>query len=168
MINLKRITVPVFLIYAGIIHAIGIAMLMPMLITLPGPGGAIAPKPASVDIEIALVEPDSVETSALPASPQADEGTAPIVTAPGADGAGTSGEAQSEAIEDPTGEKDEAAVAVSPSEGKASAGTAKPAKKPAAQRRVKPAVHAKNQSKIAPFNGAMSGLFAPGAPAKRQ
>ena len=36
----KTSNVPVFLIYAGIIHAIGLALLMPMLITLPGPGGS--------------------------------------------------------------------------------------------------------------------------------
>ena len=37
---------PVFLLYAGILHAIGLALLLPMLITLPGPAGEPAPAPA--------------------------------------------------------------------------------------------------------------------------
>jgi hypothetical protein len=35
----KQSNVPVFLIYAGLIHAMGLALLLPMLLTLPGPGG---------------------------------------------------------------------------------------------------------------------------------
>jgi hypothetical protein len=69
----KTSNVPVFLIYAGIIHAIGLALLMPMLITLPGPGSLVAPPPAAIDVEIipaaplaAKAEPDSEQTSALP------------------------------------------------------------------------------------------------------
>ena len=61
-----------------------------------------------------------------------------------------------------------------PAKDKAKAGnakSAKPVKKPVAQRSkpVKPAAHrsAKKDPKIAPFNGALSGLFTPGAPAKR-
>jgi uncharacterized membrane protein len=44
VIDLKRITVPVFLIYAGVIHAIGLALLLPMIVTLPGPGSMITPQ----------------------------------------------------------------------------------------------------------------------------
>ncbi len=42
----------VFLIYAGIVHAIGLALLLPMLITLPGPGGGGEPDAAAIDVEI--------------------------------------------------------------------------------------------------------------------
>ena len=52
MIDLKRITVPVFLIYAGIIHAIGLALLLPMIVTLPGPGSMIAPKDTPIAVEL--------------------------------------------------------------------------------------------------------------------
>jgi hypothetical protein len=76
VIDLKQINVPVFLVYAGIIHAIGLALLMPMLVTLPGPGGAIAPKVSSVDVELAPAEADSDLTSALPAAPRAGEDVA--------------------------------------------------------------------------------------------
>ena len=162
MIDLKQINVPVFLVYAGIIHAIGLALLMPMLVTLPGPGRAIAPKFPSVDIELAPAEADSELTSALPAAPQAGEDdaamaieAAPQAAAP-ADVANVSPEAEP------------------PAKDKAKAGnakSAKPVKKPVAQRSkpVKPATHrsAKKDPKIAPFNGALSGLFTPGAPAKR-
>ena len=158
MIDLKQINVPVFLVYAGIIHAIGLALLMPMLVTLPGPGRAIAPKFSSVDIELAPAEGEL--TSALPAAPQAAE-----------DGAAIEADPQAAAPADvakvsPEGEP--------PAKDKAKAGnakSAKPVKKPVAQRSkpVKPAAHrsAKKDPKIAPFNGALSGLFTPGAPAKR-
>ena len=77
----KTSKVPVFLIYAGIIHAIGLALLMPMLITLPGPGGSVESPPAAIDVEIvpasplaAKIESDSEQTSALP-STEEDAGT---------------------------------------------------------------------------------------------
>jgi hypothetical protein len=77
----KTSNVPVFLIYAGIIHAIGLALLMPMLITLPGPGGLVGPQPAAIDVEIipgspvqAKIEGNSEQTSALPsAAPSAEQ-----------------------------------------------------------------------------------------------
>ena len=72
----------VFLIYAGIVHAIGLALLLPMLITLPGPGGGIEPDAAAIDVEIipgtpptAKIAPDSEETAALPSAPDPVEGT---------------------------------------------------------------------------------------------
>jgi hypothetical protein len=153
---LKRINVPVFLVYAGIIHAIGLALLMPILVTLPGPGSAIAPKTSSVDVELAPAEADSEQTSALPASPQAGEDDAAIEAGAPADVANVSPEA-----EPPTKSKAKADKVKS----------AKTVKKPVAQRSkpAKPAAHrsAKKDPKIAPFNGALSGLFTPGAPARR-
>jgi len=160
VIDLKQINVPVFLVYAGIIHAIGLALLMPMLVTLPGPGGAIAPKVSSVDVELAPAETDSDLTSALPAAPRAGEDDAAIEAAPQA-GA-------------PADVANVGPEAEPPAKNKAKADkirSAKPVKKPVAQRSkpVKPAAHhsAKKDPKIAPFNGALSGLFTPGAPAKR-
>ena len=160
MIDLKQINVPVFLVYAGIIHAIGLALLMPMIVTLPGPGRAIAPKFSSVDIKLAPAEADSELTSALPAAPQAGEDDAAIEAAP-----------QAAAPADVTNVSPEAEP---PAKDKAKAGnvkSAKPVKKPVAQRSkpVKPAAHhsTKKDPEIAPFNGALSGLFTPGAPAKR-
>ena len=65
MIDLKRITIPVFLIYAGVIHAIGLALLLPMIVTLPGPGSMIAPKGTPVAVELdAEVGPGSDRRSA--------------------------------------------------------------------------------------------------------
>jgi hypothetical protein len=160
VIDLKRINVPVFLVFAGIIHAIGLALLMPMLVTLPGPGSAIAPKTSSVDVELAPAEADSEQTSALPASPQAGEDDAAIEATPQA-GAPADVANVGPETEPPIKNKAKAEKAKS----------AKPVKKPVAQRSkpTKPAVHrsAKKDPKIAPFNGALSGLFAPGAPAKR-
>jgi hypothetical protein len=160
VIDLKQINVPVFLVYAGIIHAIGLALLMPMLVTLPGPGSAIAPKVSSVDIELAPAEADSEQTSALPAAPQAGEDDAAKEAAPQAGAPADVANVSPEA-EPPAKDKAKAGNAKS----------AKPVKKPFAQRSkpVKPAAHrsAKKDPKIAPFNGALTGLFTPGAPAKR-
>ena len=59
--NKKQSTVPVFLIYTGIIHAIGLALLLPMLITLPRPGSGSAPKTAAVDVEIVPASPSAAK-----------------------------------------------------------------------------------------------------------
>ena len=70
----KRSDVPLFLLYAGIIHAIGLALLLPMLITLPGP----EPKDPVFDV-IVLPRPEPLadigpeHTSALPLRPQVQE-----------------------------------------------------------------------------------------------
>ena len=91
MIKLKQINLPVFLIGAGIVHLVGLAALLPMLITLPGPGGEIEPNSVAVDVEIIPatppspkvepeVEPEVDRTSALPAAPQTPE--APASTEP--------------------------------------------------------------------------------------
>ena len=81
MIDLKRITIPVFLIYAGVIHAIGLALLLPMIVTLPGPGSMIAPKSAPVAVELdAEADPD--QTAALPAPAKPVEDKAPLQAAP--------------------------------------------------------------------------------------
>ncbi len=195
-VNKKRINVPVFLIYAGIIHAIGLALLMPMLITLPGPGGRIAPKPASVDVEIApaspsvaQVEQDADQTSALPSGRQSakespveaagsEAGAKPAADAPNAV-ANISPAAQPEDEQDSTAAQEEPSEVETPAKEKIKAQGALPAKaasgaakKPVAQhsKTAKPAIRrsARTQSKITPFNGALSGLFSPGAPANRQ
>ena len=69
----KRPNVPVFLIYAGIIHAIGLALLLPIMITLPGPGSEIAPETSIIDIEVIPATSDALtignvdeQTAALP------------------------------------------------------------------------------------------------------
>jgi len=65
---------PLFLLYAGILHAIGLALLLPMLITLPGP----EPKDPVFDI-VVLPTPEPLadigpeHTSALPLKPQVRE-----------------------------------------------------------------------------------------------
>jgi len=66
--------VPLFLLYAGILHAIGLALLLPMLITLPGPERkdpvfdiVVLPKPEP----LADIGPEY--TSALPLKPQVRE-----------------------------------------------------------------------------------------------
>jgi hypothetical protein len=192
----KKSNVPVFLIYAGIIHAIGLALLLPMLITLPGPGGAIAPKAASIDVEI--VPAAAEQTSALaPAQAPAEEspveavgsepgaepaaevpreianidpeaGAEPAVEAP-REIANIDPEAQPEDAQDSAAGQEQHAAATPPPDERKNAASGS-AKKPVAQRSktARPAIHrsTRTQSKI--FNGALSGLFSPGAPATKR
>lgn len=155
-VKMKQPNVPVFLIYAGIIHAIGLALLLPIVISLPGPDGDVAPETSVINVEIAPATSSAAiigtdeETAALPSPMGAT--AAPVVIAPEA------------ALEDTAAGQDSAkedtAKSVKPAR----------AKKSAATRRAKPATRraTKTQTKIAPFNGALSGLFSPGAPAKRR
>jgi hypothetical protein len=179
----KPSDVPVFLIYAGIIHAIGLALLLPMIVTLPGPGGTNAPDTSIVDVQI-IPEPSAASNLAAD-----DEPTAAIASGPGSSGkdqAAESGaavanvapeaEAGGEQEAPPSVERKEAEPAPAPAEEKPKADGTRPGKpalntvkKPAASgvRTARPSVRspAKSQLKIAPFNGALTGLFAPGAPA---
>ena len=178
--NKKPSNVPVFLIYAGIIHAIGLALLMPMLITLPGPGSGIAPKTVAVDVAIvaappaAKVEQDADQTSALAAEPPEAAGPveAPLEAHGSEAGAGQEADAPSAVANvspEAQPEGDSTPLATTEAAKTANAGAAK---KPVAQRHTtaKPAVRrsAKTPPKIAPFNGALSGLFSPGAPANNR
>ncbi len=168
----KTSNVPVYLIYAGIIHAIGLALLMPMLITLPGPGGEVASPPAAVDVEIvsgappqAKIEADNEPTAALPAPTSEETADKPDTRGEVANVSPES-EPQDEAVSPAQAEPSAAKSAK-----KATPATVAPraGKKPVVQqsRAAKPVVRrtAKGQTKIAPFNGALSGLFSPGAPA---
>jgi hypothetical protein len=174
----KQSPVPVFLIYAGIVHAIGLALLVPMLITLPGPGSGIAPEPTAIDVEIvpapplaAKIEQDGEQTSALSAAPPLAADDAPVEAGPEVANVSPAEGADAAPVEE------EPVEAISPAQEQAKPETAKPAKAGAAkksgvQRRAtaKPAVRrsAKTQTKITPFNGALTGLFSPGAPANRR
>jgi hypothetical protein len=178
--------VPVFLIYAGVIHALGLVLLLPMLITLPGPGHEIATEPAAIDVEIVpgsplagKTGPESEQTSALPSAAGAVEENAEVKPEQDAETAEPlDPEAKPKEEENaPPREEPEQADKEDPE--KANAGTAKsskpiavkPAKKTVAVRRTakSPARRAaKADKKIAPFNGALTGLFSPGAPAKRR
>jgi hypothetical protein len=168
----KKSNVPVFLIYAGIIHALGLALLLPMLITLPGPATSVAPQAAAIDVEIvpaaslaAKIESDSEQTSALPpAEPDAAMEPQPE----GAAVANVSPDAQAAVEEEPVEAEPAAADKAAPKAAAPAKAAPRAAKKPVVQRsRAKPAVKraAKTNTKIAPFNGALSGLFSPGAPA---
>jgi hypothetical protein len=74
VIRLDKINLPVFAIGAGVIHAIGLAVLLLLLITLPGPGSDIDPHAVAIDVDIVPASPllpkvyeDVDQTSALPA-----------------------------------------------------------------------------------------------------
>lgn len=181
MIDLKRSTVPVFLVYAGVIHAIGLAILLPMIVTLPGPGSMITPKgtPVAVELERAAAERD--QTSALsspkpmhedagleavpePVAAAAKAGAKPDTPGPLANANHTI-EPQGRQETALTGEKP--AIAAPQVKDKAKSTSVK---KPVAQRSAKPSARrsSKKDAKIAPFAGGMSGLFTPGASSKRR
>lgn len=175
----KTSNVPVFLIYAGIIHAIGLALLMPMLITLPGPGSLVVPQQAAIDVEIvpasplaAKTEPDSEQTSALPSdAPPAGQDAAVEPDAGGGAVANVSPKAEA-AVEEKPAATSPAKEEAKPKDAAPAKAAPRAAKKPVVKRSrtAKPAVRrpAKTQTKIAPFNGALTGLFTPGAPANRR
>jgi hypothetical protein len=183
----KPRNVPVFLIYAGVIHAIGLALLLPMLITLPGPGREVATEPAAIDVDIVpgsplagVIDSEGEQTSAIPSALETrdeEAGVNPAHDAKTAQPLGPEADLNQEeknavpqvapekaASEDPETANGETAKSSKPI-------VAKPAKKTVAMRRTaKSSVRraAKTDKKIAPFNGALTGLFSPGAPAKRR
>ena len=173
--------VPVFLIYAGIIHAIGLALLLPLVVTLPGSGSGIAPETSAIDVEIipattpaAVIGKEDELTAALP-SPEALPGEAAptaerIEAQPAADDPPDTGEAEAIGPEAEPGDTTAVRESAKSDAAKSAQPARAPAKKSAVSRKTKPAVRrsTKTQVKIAPFDGALSGLFSPGAPAKRR
>ena len=177
MIDLKRITIPVFLIYAGVIHVIGLALLLPMIVTLPGPGSMIAPKGAPVAVELdAEADPD--QTAALPAPAKPVEDKAPLQAAPEPVAPGPKADAKPDipaalANASPTVQPAKPVLAAPQPKSQAkptAANSGKAVKKTVVRRSTKPTVrHSANKdTKIAPFAGGMSGLFTPGAPSKQR
>ena len=73
-----RPNLPIFAIGAGAVHLIALAILLPLLITLPGPGRNAPPKPVNVEVDLGSpAEPKPIvpnvssmashdETAALP------------------------------------------------------------------------------------------------------
>jgi nicotinate-nucleotide--dimethylbenzimidazole phosphoribosyltransferase len=84
----RSITLPLCVLGAGAVHGLCVAVMLPMLITLPGPGGN-APQPIAVEVvpsaPKAAVKPeaDPATTSALPVTKEAPaHEPAPIEVAP--------------------------------------------------------------------------------------
>jgi hypothetical protein len=80
VINPEKIKLPVWVIGVGLIHAAALALVLPMLITLPAPG-SIEHKAEAVDVELvpAIASPPKIDeevdqTAALPASPPPEPG----------------------------------------------------------------------------------------------
>jgi hypothetical protein len=174
VIDIKRITIPVFLIYAGIIHAIGLALLLPMIVTLPGPGSLIAPAANPAAGEIDPAEQDREATSALSAPPEPAQQGAAIESTPPP----VQPDAKADAPDNIANLLPPATKAgpAEPVETKAPAPQPKASVKADAAKRastsIKPARQtakpyarrfAKKNTKIAPFGGGMSGLFTPGS-----
>lgn len=93
MIRPDQFNLPIFAIGAGVIHAIGLAVLLPLLITLPGPGGDIDSQAVSVDVDLVPSTPPSPrvdrevdQTSALPASPPSGASAPKDASGTGSDG----------------------------------------------------------------------------------
>jgi hypothetical protein len=170
----KPSNVPVFLIYAGIIHAIGLALLLPMIVTLPGPGGDLTPQTSVIDVEIipapattANVVGENEETAALPHKDEPASGDATIEPVGNVEPDVKPAEEPETPPAQEEREEPEVTFAPSPAAApeqekpKADAATAK---KPVRSARPATRRSAKTQLKIAPFNGALSGLFAPAPP----
>jgi hypothetical protein len=180
VINLKRITIPVFLIYAGVIHVIGLALLLPMIVTLPGPGSMITPTSTPVAVDLDADEADPNQTAALSAPSKPVEDNAAFQAAPAPEPVAAEPKAEAKpdipgalANASPTAQPEKPVVAAPQFKSQAKPATdnsGKAVKKPVSQRSTKPTIRrsAKKDTKIAPFSGNMSGLFTPGAPARRK
>jgi hypothetical protein len=195
-----RPPLPLYLLYAGIIHAIGLALLLPMIVTLPMPSGKVAPSATAINIEIlptprplSAIEPENEQTSALPevglpaTGDAADSAVGEAEVAPDAkpeanpEGpvADVSPAVEPEPAAAETTKEEEGPAKAEP-EPEATEQKPEP-KRPAKAERAavkKPVAHARparpapqrtarvKSKPIRPFDGALSGLFAPGAPAK--
>jgi len=175
-------TVPVFLIYAGIIHVIGLALLLPMIITLPGSRESAPPETSVIDIEImpdrghaARAAGAADTTAALPAGAEAGGDS----SAPGAEPSAETSPSEEEDSQPSADEEQDEAPATVPAaapdaeKAKAEAGGDSKAgseagKKPVRKAKAPGRRPPKSNTKIAPFNGALSGLFAPAPASKRR
>jgi hypothetical protein len=153
----------------------------------PDLAGEVGTESAAIDVEIVpgspparKTEPESEQTSALPSTATAGDAAAGMTPGKEAETAdpplGPAAEPKREQENAPLQMEPEQAESEEPENPKAAAKSSKPiAAKPArktvaARRTAKPSAHraAKKDKKIAPFNGALTGLFSPGAPAKRR
>ncbi len=125
---------------------IGLAILLPLLITLPGPGGDIPQRPVNIEVDVGSPDPprpivsdvsssraaSDEATSALPASPQLDVGAA-------------ASEPKSETKDKAPGALANASPEASPNSGQDAAPSSdKPAASAPPAKRVKPKVERKS------------------------
>ncbi len=82
-----RANLPVLAIGVGVVHAIGLAILLPLLITLPGPGGERAPKPVNIEVYVGSpAKPRPIVPNLSSARHASDEATSALPTSLRADG----------------------------------------------------------------------------------
>ena len=126
MIRPDRAKLPVFAIGAGVVHAIGIAILLPLLITLPGSGDN-PQRPVNIEIDVsAKAPPRPVVPDVASMHPAADDATSALPAAGGSPLADVS----------PDASPDDALQAAPLSD--------KPAASAAPAKKVKPKVEAKS------------------------
>ncbi len=83
MIRSDRAKLPVFAIGAGVVHAIGIAILLPLLITLPGTGHN-PQRPVNIEVNVsAKAAPRPILPDVASMHPAADDATSALPAAGG-------------------------------------------------------------------------------------
>jgi hypothetical protein len=134
-----RPNLPIFAIGAGAVHLIALAILLPLLITLPGPGRNTRPKPVNVEVDLGSpaspkpIVPDVSsmaahdETAALPSGSEAGGETLNPLAGVGPDAAPSS---QGEHEAAPARVEPAASTPARKLKAKVQAKVAKPAAKP--------------------------------------
>jgi hypothetical protein len=79
VIRPNRPKLPLFAIGSGVVHAIGIAILLPLLITLPGTGGDKRQRPVNIEVEVSAKSPPRpVVPDVSSLHPAADDATSAL------------------------------------------------------------------------------------------
>ncbi len=74
-----RPKLPIFAIGAIAVHLIALAFLLPLLITLPGPGSETPPKPVNIEVDVgSSAAPQPILPDVSSVSPAADDETAAL------------------------------------------------------------------------------------------
>ena len=175
MIRPDRPKLPLFAIGACVVHAIGLAILLPLLITLPGPGGDIPQRPVNIEVDVGSPDPPRPIVPDVSSSCAAsDEATSALPAAPQRDAGAAASEPKSETKDEAPGALANVSPEASPDSGRDAAQEAAPSSdKPAASaapaKRVKPKVErksAKPAAKVVRAPQAKKPLLARAKPSK--
>jgi hypothetical protein len=133
-----RPKLPIFAIGAVALHLIALGLLLPLLITLPGPGSETPPRPVNIEVDIGSPAPRPTVPDVSSISPAADDETSALPTDSESNGETRDALAKVAPETEPASEEEDK---VTPAEIEPAAG--------AHERKAKPKVEAKGAPKVA-------------------